>query len=192
MNESTKPANDSNSGDSGTLPTTGPIGEARLPQVLTHRGLRDPSAPNDEGDARPVPPEPSDIVVSSTPTISFSAPNRRNRSDDNCRQNGVGGALTPRPKPLRALSRNSSALIFTRQRLPIHRIEPPRRHIVRRLVRNPTKAEDAVLGLSRGPVPRRVGCPGQRAQRQPLVGLAAVVDDVKGVEQHVAPVFSQA
>lgn len=118
MNESTKPANDSNSGDSGTLPTTGPIGEARLPQVLPHHGLRDPSAPNDEGDARPVPPEPSDIVVSSTPTISFSAPNRRNRSDDNCRQNGVGGALTPRPKPLRALSRNSSALIFTRQRLP--------------------------------------------------------------------------
>ena len=117
--ESISPAKGSSSGDPGVLPTAGGLSErsVSLRYFLTV-GSETPVSRAIEATVAPFLPSLLISSILSTPIISSLAPNRRNRSNDNGRPNGMVGvpALRPEtfscsfPKLHRARTRNTEAI----------------------------------------------------------------------------------
>ena len=120
--ESISPAKGSSSGDSGALPTAGGLSErsGSLRYFLTV-GSETPVSRAIEATVAPLLPSFLISSILSTPIISSLASNRRNRSNDNGRPNGMVGvpALRPEtfprsfPKTNRAQTRNTEAIKHT-------------------------------------------------------------------------------
>ena len=106
-------------GDPGAPPISGGLSERSCSRrYFPDRGLGDPGVPGDRGDARAVPPEPSDIVdLCPRRSFPFPASNRRNRSNDNGRPNGMVGVPALITETFRAHIRNITVLEPTSQRL---------------------------------------------------------------------------
>lgn len=97
--ESTSPADGPGRGDSGALPTAGGLSD-RSGSLRYFLAVGSETPVSRAMGATLAPPLPSFLISSilSTPTISFLAPNRRNRSNDNGWPNGMVGALALRPE----------------------------------------------------------------------------------------------
>ena len=97
--ESISSAKGSSSGDSGTLPTAGGLSErsGSLRYFLTV-GSETPVSRAIEATVAPFLPSFLISSILSTPIISSLAPNRRNRSNDNGRPNGMVGVPALRPE----------------------------------------------------------------------------------------------